>query len=68
MPTTKNSKIPRHVDRLYRAVGNYVKKTGGSILVIGGVQVQEDVGSVNYRIAIKCTGKPPKFVEREAKG
>lgn len=55
--------MPRHVDRLYRAVENYVKQTGGTILVIGGVEVQEDIGTVRYRIAIRCTGRPPTFTD-----
>ena len=50
------------VDRLHKAVQNLVEKNGGKVLVIGGVEVQkwpEDF-SLNFRIAVKCTGTPPQ--------
>lgn len=50
-------------DRLYRAVVNYVEAHGGSLIVIGGIDVQQfptdRVG--NFRVAVRCTGRPPVF-------
>lgn len=63
----KAKAIPRHIDRLYKAVDNYVKKTGGSVAVIGGIQVQQE-GKFLYRIAVKCTGSPPEFAHIDRMG
>jgi hypothetical protein len=51
------------VSQLYRAVLRYVTTNGGSILVIGGIQVQEWPGSGkgNFTIGVKCTGRKPLF-------
>ena len=53
--------------RLYRAVMEYVEKHGGSVLVVGGIQVQHwpEDAPMCYRIAVKCTGREPKFKETE---
>lgn len=48
---------------LYRAVHSYVKKHGGDIVVIGGIQIQEwpqDNKGV-FHISVKCLGRKPKF-------
>ena len=55
------------VDRLYRAVVNYIENHGGTALVIGGIAlVQESPLKFNYGIMIRITGKKPVF-EQEAK-
>lgn len=50
---------------LYAAINAYVKSKGGSIVVIGGIQIQQwpDDLKFNYTVAIKCTGQLPKFAE-----
>lgn len=53
-----------HVDRLYKAVQNYVEKGGGKLIVIGGIAVQEwptDNAHV-FHVAVKCLGRKPAFV------
>lgn len=54
------------IDRLYRAVLNYVESREGSLIVIGGVEVQHWRGEPpsNFKIAVRCTGKPPAIVEK----
>jgi hypothetical protein len=51
------------ISQLYRAVLRYVQSSGGSIAVIGGVQIQKwpDEGRYNFTIAVKCTGIKPSF-------
>lgn len=47
--------------QLYRAVRRYATSLGGSIVVIGGVEVQtwpSDPDGV-YRVAVKCLGRVP---------
>ena len=63
-------KVDRHLDRLYKAVANYVEKRGGKVVVIGGVQVQEWPGDLkfNFTIGIKCTGRRPQFAASEGRG
>jgi len=49
------------VDRLYKAVQNYVEKGGGKLIVIGGITVQEwptDNPHV-FHVAVKCLGRKP---------
>lgn len=55
--------IPPHVDRLYKAVANYVKMVGGSVVVIGGVQIQQWPGDGEFRftVGIRCSGRKPDF-------
>ena len=51
------------ISQLYRAVERYVTAHHGSVLVIGGIQLQEwpGEGEYNFSIAVKCTGKRPIF-------
>lgn len=52
---------------LLRAVRRFVMWKGGTVLVIGGIQVQEwpGEGKFKYRIAVQCMGKrPAKELER----
>ena len=54
-----------HVDRLYKAVQNYVEKNGGKLAVIGGITIQEwpaDSAMV-FHVAVKCCGRKPVWVE-----
>lgn len=62
-PVIKHQPIPKHVDRLYKAVAAYVKASGGNVAVIGGIQVQQFPGerAYNFTIGIKCTGRRPQF-------
>lgn len=52
-----------HVDRLYKAVQNYVEKGGGKLIVIGGIAVQEwpNDNALVFHVAVKCMGRKPKF-------
>lgn len=54
-------------ERLYKAILQYVKANGGTVVAIGGVEVQHWPGEpeYNFRLAIRCTGKRP--VLKEAK-
>ncbi len=65
------------IDGLYKAVQAYVEHHGGKIVVIGGVECQEWPADPQYtfRIAVRCTGKPPAYlnppmpkIKREPKG
>lgn len=53
------------VNRLYKAVENYVRKSGGKVIVIGGIQIQEwpGDGKFKFTVAVKCCGRKPKFSE-----
>lgn len=49
------------IDDLYLAVQQYVESKGGSVVVIGGVQVQQWPNDLehNFTIGIRCMGKKP---------
>lgn len=51
----------RPSDALQRAVVKYIESRGGSVLVVGGIQIQQWPGepSCNFTIAVKCTGRKP---------
>lgn len=54
-------RIEPSVDRLYKAVQNYVEKGGGKLVAIGGVSIQQwptDRTKVFY-VAVKCVGRKP---------
>lgn len=58
-----------HVDRLYKAVANYIEKGGGKLVVIGGVELQDwGEGIGKFRLAIRCLGRKPKFAASEKNG
>jgi hypothetical protein len=48
---------------LYRAVRHYVESLGGSIVVIGGIEVQQWPGDPEhtYRLAVKFMGRKPEI-------
>jgi|GEM_PF-4943018 len=56
------------VDHLFKAVQEYVTHNGGSVIVIGGIQIQEwpQDGAMTYHVAIKCTGRKPSFANAKA--
>jgi hypothetical protein len=47
--------------QLYRAVRRYVQSLGGSIVVIGGIEVQEwpEDSEHCYRVAVRVLGRKP---------
>lgn len=53
----------KDVDQLYEAVVAYVQAHAGKVVVVGGIQIIEDLTdrSGNFKIAVKCTGKKPCF-------
>jgi len=52
-------------DKLYHAVAEYVESKGGAVIVAGGIQIQEwpSDGPYQFTVAVKCTGRKPKFAE-----
>ena len=56
--------------QLYRAVRRFVESKGGSILVIGGIQVEQWPGDGEFKfvIGVRCMGRKPKPVSAGAKG
>jgi len=55
--------------RLYRAVRDYVKKLGGNVAVIGGIEIQQwsDESSLKFRVAVCCAGKKPVIQDSKSK-
>jgi hypothetical protein len=55
--------------QLLRAVRRFVEHHGGSILVIGDIQLQRwpEDRPYTYRIGVKCTGRPPIVPNKEVK-
>jgi len=53
------------VSQLYRAVRRYVETHGGSIVVIGGIQVLEfpGTGKLKFSISVQCLGRKPSYAE-----
>lgn len=52
----------KYIDNLYKAVVDYIKNRGGSVVVIGGIAlVQEDEHKFNYGVMVRVTGKKPKI-------
>lgn len=47
---------------LYRAIRRYVEGLGGSIVVIGGIEIQKwpDERDMAYRVAVRCIGRAPE--------
>lgn len=48
--------------QLYRAVRRYIESNGGSILVIGGVQIESWPGEGEFKfvLGVRCMGRKPK--------
>jgi hypothetical protein len=55
-------------NRLYEAVAAYVEKNGGSVVVIGGIQIQEwpGDGKFKFTVAVRCSGRRPVYATPEA--
>ena len=51
------------VSALYKGVQNHVKANKGTVMVIGGIQLQEwpTAPKFSYSIAVKCVGQKPIF-------
>lgn len=60
----------RHVDRLYKAVQNYIESGGGKLVVVGGIGIQEwpGEGTYSFRVAIRCSGRKPEFADSVSYG
>jgi hypothetical protein len=54
--------------QLLRAVTRYIESRGGTVAVIGGIEIQEwpEDRSMIYRLAVKFLGRKPKPPEAEA--
>ena len=48
--------------QLYRGVRRYVESLGGSVIVIGGIEIQEwpDDPAGKYRVAVSVLGRRPE--------
>lgn len=59
----KRKPVPRHIDRLYKAVEHYIIKSGGNVIVIGGIQFIEWPGARAgaYSLVVNCVGRRPTF-------
>ena len=61
MSAARKTNADPAVELLYLAVTNWVEKTGGKLVVIGGISVQRwpaDNKGVFY-VAVKCLGRVP---------
>ena len=68
-PNKKQKKIViktgnKVVDKLYEAVRDYVESKGGSVVVIGGIQIVQmpDDLKYNWGLNIRITGKKPILI------
>lgn len=52
------------VSVLYRAVERYVAERKGTVVVIGGIELQDWPGQPElcFKIAVNCTGRRPKIL------
>ncbi len=56
------------IDTLYKAVANYIKLSGGEVLVINGIEIGSYLGEEQPRhfvVQIECFGHKPVFPESE---
>jgi len=63
---SKRSKLDP-LDRLYQAAADYIEWRGGTVVVVGGVEVQRwpTERKFNYTLGIRVTGRPPTQDESE---
>ena len=55
-------------DRLLAAVQNYVVKRGGSLIVVGGIEIQDwHEGKGKFKLAVRCLGRRPTLQGEEGK-
>lgn len=59
--------VEPHIGNLYEAVARYVEKMGGSVIVVGGIQIQEwpHDPKGKFRVAVSLLGRKPKIKERK---
>lgn len=60
--------LPKPIADLYAAIDQYVKAGQGTVVIVGGIEVQKwshDPEFV-FRVAVKCMGRQPKFVPPNA--
>lgn len=65
--TTEKQK-ERAALKLYKAVADYVKINGGTVLVAGGIQVIQFPEELkgNWSLAVKCTGVMPVYAQKDS--
>lgn len=62
MAKTAPTKIAGPQVELLRAVGRYVKKLGGEVLVAGGIQIESwPTEEFTFYVKVKCTGRKPEL-------
>lgn len=70
MNKTQQEKIntgDKTTDMLYEATRDYIKKKGGSVIVIGGIAIMKEPSDLkyNYSLVIRVTGKLPKLPKKK---
>lgn len=57
----------KKVDKLYKAVRDYIESKNGSVVVIGGISISRmpDDFKFNYRLVVGITGKKPVFTPHD---
>lgn len=75
MPKKRKSKFVRlrfrkgdTAHNLLTAVQHWVHEHGGTVIVGGGIEVQQwpGMGTANYRVAVRCMGKLPRGKDEKA--
>ena len=56
----KRSKRDDAADVLYRAVGSYVKKLGGEVVVAGPVGLIRQWDKHKFSVVVECVGTEPQ--------
>ena len=66
--TARKGRVDRAMDRLCRAVSNYVEANGGVVAVTHEIQIQEwpSDGPLQFTVAVKCSGRKPVFAAKDA--
>lgn len=56
-----------HTKKLQNAVVKFIASLGGDVAVIGPAQIWHwpSDGSLNFHVALKCTGTEPGFLKRK---
>lgn len=56
-------RCPAHVDRLYRAVANYLQKCGGSAVLASGIQIIQWPSDKpgQFTVGVKVLGRKPTY-------
>lgn len=58
------------VSCMYRAIKRYVEQHNGSVVVIGGIQIEEPYPQRNhvYHVSVRCLGRLPTFSPTTSEG